>query len=130
MSYQEVFIEFWKKVEESIQEGNFAKLTMAKTIGKQELKNIFVRPMSLDSDAKLLVKHRYRSREVEDKELELSLAETRKVIEEHLLKPFFSVVLFTTEKDIMFKINKKKAGSIVENQPTFSDVILAEKDLD
>ncbi len=127
MPYQEVFIEFWKKVEESIQEGNFAKLTMAKTIGKQELKNIFVRPMSLDSGAKLLVKHRYRSRDVEDKELELSLAEIRKVIEEHLLNPFFSVVLFTTEKDIMFKINKKKAGSIVENQPTFTTVIFLDK---
>ena len=130
MPYQEVFIEFWKQVEESIQDGNFAKLTMAKTIGKQELKNIFVRPMSLDSEAKLLLKHRYRSREVEDKELELSLTETKNVIQEHLLNPFFSVVLFTTEKDVMFKINKKKAGSIVENQPTFSDVILAEKELD
>ena len=41
MSYQNVFPLFWNQLEESIQEKQFAKLTMAKTIGKQELKNIF-----------------------------------------------------------------------------------------
>ena len=59
-SYQEVFIVFWKEVEKSVQENRFAKLTMAKTIGKPDLKNIFIRPISFDKDAKVLVKFRKR----------------------------------------------------------------------
>ena len=35
MHYEEVFLIFWEQVKESVQEGRFAKLTMAKTIGNQ-----------------------------------------------------------------------------------------------
>ena len=42
MTYQDVFVVFWQQVKESIAAGTFAKLTMAKTIGKPELKNIFL----------------------------------------------------------------------------------------
>ena len=42
MSYQDVFVLFWEQVKESVQEGRFAKLTMAKTVGKPNLRNIFV----------------------------------------------------------------------------------------
>ena len=43
MSYQAVFTEFYEEVKSSINQGTFAKLTMAKTIGDTDLKNIFVR---------------------------------------------------------------------------------------
>lgn len=125
MSYQDVFILFWEQVKESVQEGNFAKLTMAKTIGKLELKNIFVRPINSD---KVLLKFRYRSRETEDEEEELTLDEAFVIIKAHLKNPFSSVLLFSTKKDVTFKINKKGAGSITENYPSFSTVIKAEKD--
>ena len=61
MPYQEVFVLFWEQVKESFQEGRFAKLTMAKTIGKPDLKNIFVRPLSSKDGFKVLVKLRYQS---------------------------------------------------------------------
>ena len=67
MPYQDVFVLFWEQVKESVQEGHFAKLTMAKTIGKPNLRNIFVRPVYSENGFKVLVKFRYRSRDTEDR---------------------------------------------------------------
>jgi len=129
MSYQEVFVLFWEQVKESVQEGRFAKLTMAKTIGKPNLRNIFLRPVYSENDFKVLLKLRYRSKETEDEEEELSLEEAFVVLKSHLKKSFSSVLLFTTTKDVTFKINKKGAGSITENIPTFSEVTEAQIDV-
>ena len=60
-----------------------------------------------------------------DQESELTLDETFEVLKKHLRKDFWSVLLFTTTKDVTFKINKKGAGSISEFPATFSDVVLA-----
>ncbi|WP_452230450.1 MULTISPECIES: hypothetical protein [unclassified Lacinutrix] len=128
MPYQDVLVLFWEQVKESVQEGRFAKLTMAKTIGKLELKNIFVRPIYSEDDFKVLVKLRYRPREVEDEEQELTLEEAFVFLKQYLPKPFISIILFTTTKDVIFKINKKGVASITENPPTFHDVIEAKSD--
>lgn len=122
MSYEEVFLQFWQQVEKSVQEQCFAKLTMAKTIGKPELKNVFVRPVYSEDGFKVLLKHHYRSRDTEDQEEELTLNEAFDVVKKHLNHPFSSVLLFTTTKDVTFKINKKGAGSILEGMPTFKNI--------
>jgi hypothetical protein len=128
MSYEDVFVLLWEQVKESVQEGNFAKLTMAKTIGKPKLKNIFVRPVYSEDGFKVLLKFRYRLREMEDTEEELTLDEAFIILKSHLRNPFSTVLVFTTTKDLLFKINKKGAGSITENLPTFQKVIQAESD--
>lgn len=130
MSYQIVFDLFWNQVKASIQDGTFAKLTMAKTIGKPNLKNIFVRPLQTEDDLKVLVKSHYRSKETEDEEQELSLEDTYAFLKSHLQTSFSSVLLFTTTKDVTFKINKKGAGRITENNPTFREVRQAKTDND
>jgi hypothetical protein len=130
MPYQDVFVLFWEQVKESVQEGSFAKLTMAKTIGKPDLKNIYVRPVYSEDGFKVLLKLRYRSKETEDNEDDLTLEEAFVVLKSHLRNPFSSVLMFTTTKDITFKINKKGAGSITESLPTFHNVTQAEKDLE
>jgi hypothetical protein len=130
MSYQDVFVIFWKQVKESAQEGRFAKLTMAKTIGKPNLRNIFVRPVYSEDGFKVLLKLRYRSLETEDQEDELTLDEAFVVLKSHLITSFSSVLLFTTTKDVTFKINKKGAGSITESAPTFSDATPVKRDAD
>jgi hypothetical protein len=130
MPYQDVFVLFWEQVKESVQEGRFAKLTMAKTIGKPNLRNIFLRPIYSKDGFKVLVKLRYRSRETEDEEDELTLDEAFVILKSHLIKSFSSVLLFTTTKDVTFKINKKGAGSITENSPTFRDVTQAQNDIE
>lgn len=129
MPYQDVFVVFWEQVKESVEAGRFAKLTMAKTIGKPDLKNIFVRPMSLDKGAKVLVKLRYQSKETEDEEKELTLDETFVFLKSYIKKHFWTVLLFTTTKDVTFKVNKKGAGTIIENSPTFQNVTLFESEL-
>ena len=125
MPYQNEFDLFWKQVEESVEEGRFAKLTMAKTIGKPDLRNIFVRPVYAENDFKVLVKLRYRSKETEDTETLMTLKEAFAVLKPHLKKSFLTVLLFTTSKDVTFKINKKGAGSIIESSPTFHNITQA-----
>ena len=122
MSYQDVFIVFWEEVKESIAAGTFAKLTMAKTIGKPELKNIFIRPIYSNDDFKVLLKYSFRPRETEDIEEELSLEAALTIGKSHLKTHFLSILLFTTTKDVVFKVNKKGIGSITESYPTFKNV--------
>jgi len=122
MSYEDVFDLFWEEVTKSVEEGSFAKLTMAKTIGKPNLRNIFVRPVYSEGDFKVLLKLRYRSIETEDQEDELTLEKAFMVLKSHLRKSFSTVLLFTTTKDVTFKINKKGAGRITESLPTFNNV--------
>jgi hypothetical protein len=119
MPYLEVFDLFWKQVTESVKEGQFAKLTMAKTIGKPNLKNIFVKPIYSEGDFKVSLQLRYQSIETEDQEDVLTLEEAFVVVKSHLRKSFSTVLLFTITKDVTFKINKKGAGSITEYSPTF-----------
>ena len=126
MSYHNVFVLFWEQVKENIEAGSLAKVTMAKTIGKQELKNIFVRPIYADNGVKVLLKFSYRPREVEDVEKELSLEAAFEILQSHLKNPFLSVLMFTITKDVLFKINKKGAGSITETPPTFTNVTHAD----
>ncbi|MGB0861923.1 MAG: hypothetical protein ACPG19_06485 [Saprospiraceae bacterium] len=125
MPYQDVFDLFWKQVIESVEEGSFAKLTMAKTIGKPNLRNIFLRPVYSEGDFKVLLKLRYRSVDTEDIEKELTLEEALVVIKPHLKKSFSSVLLFTTTKDVTFKINKKGAGRITEGLPSLRSAMRA-----
>ncbi|WP_296384793.1 hypothetical protein [Winogradskyella sp.] len=125
MNYQDEFVVFWKQVKESINEGTFAKLTMAKTIGKPELKNIFIRPIYSDDDFKVLLKYSFRPREIEDIEEEMTLEESLTILKSHLKSSFLSVLLFTIKKDVNFKVNKKGIGSITESSPTFKNVIQA-----
>jgi len=95
---------------------------MAKTIGKPELKNIFIRPIYADDDFKVLLKYSFRPREVEDIEEELSLDESLTIVKSHLKTHFLSVLLFSTVKDVTFKVNKKGLASITETHPTFKNV--------
>ncbi|MFV8351893.1 hypothetical protein [Flavobacterium sp. XS2P14] len=125
MSFQPVFAQFWEKVKESIENHTYAKLTLAKTIGDTELKNIYVRPVLQENDVFILsVIARYKTEEVESFH---TLDEAFIVLAAYMNNPFLTALLFTTENDITFKLNKKRVGSIVEQAPTFknaSDVIL------
>jgi hypothetical protein len=129
MSYQPIFAQFWEKVKESIENKTYAKLTLAKTIGDTDLKNIYVRPVLLDNDVfALSLTAKYKTEEIESTH---TLDEAFMVLAPFINNPFLTALLFTTENDISFKLNKKRVGSIVEQSPTFknaSDVILEMKE--
>ena len=129
MSYQPIFAQFWGKVKESIENKTYAKLTLAKTIGDTDLKNIYVRPILLENDVfALSLTAKYKTEEIESTH---TLDEAFMVLAPYMNNPFLTALLFTTENDITFKLNKKRVGSIVEQAPTFknaSDVILEMKE--
>lgn len=128
MSFQPVFVQFWEKVKESIENGTYAKLTLAKTIGDTELKNIYVRPVLLENDVfRLSLSAKYKTEEIESFH---TIDEAFLVLTPYLNNPFLTALLFTTENDITFKLNKKRVASIIEQAPTFkhaSDVIIEMK---
>ena len=129
MSFQPLFVEFWEKVTDSIANGTYAKLTLAKTIGDTELKNIYVRPVLQENDVfQMSVIARYKTEEIESFH---SLEDTFAILAPYINNPFLTALLFTTENDLTFKLNKKRVGSIIDQAPTFknaSDVIIEMKE--
>jgi hypothetical protein len=124
MAFQTEFALFWESVKESMAQYTFAKLTLAKTIGDTELKNIYMRPVLVDDQVRISLIARYKTEEVESFH---TLEEAFFVLSSYLNNPFLTALLFTTENDLTFKLNKKRVGSIVEQAPTFksaSDVVL------
>jgi hypothetical protein len=124
MSFQSEFSLFWDRVKESMANYTFAKLTLAKTIGDTELKNIYMRPVLVDNQVRISLIARYKTEEIESFH---TLEEAFFVLSSYLNNPFLTALLFTTENDLYFKLNKKRVGSILEQTPTFknaSDVVL------
>ena len=124
MSFQPEFALYWESVKESMAQYTFAKLTLAKTIGDTELKNIYMRPVLVDDQVRISLIARYKTEEVESFH---TLDEAFFVLSSYLNNPFLTALLFTTENDLTFKLNKKRVGSIVDQAPTFksaSDVVL------
>jgi hypothetical protein len=124
MSFQTEFAQFWESVKESMANYTFAKLTLAKTIGDTELKNIYMRPVLVNDKVQISLIARYKTEEIESFH---TLDEAFFVLSSYMNNPFLTALLFTTENDLTFKLNKKRIGSIVEQAPTFksaSDVVL------
>lgn len=124
MSFQTEFALFWESVKESMANYTFAKLTLAKTIGDTELKNIYMRPVLVDDQVRISLIARYKTEEIESFH---TLDEAFFVLSSYLNNPFLTALLFTTENDLTFKLNKKRVSTIVEQAPTFksaSDVVL------
>lgn len=120
MLYQPIFNEFYELVKKSITEGKFAKLTLAKTIGDTEIKNVYIKLNILENNTyNFALLTRYKTEEIESFH---SIDETFEIISSYIKNPFLTVLLFTIEKDYTFKVNKKNVGSIVEQEPTFKNV--------
>ena len=125
MLFTETFSEFYEKFKTSLSDGTFAKLTFAKTIGQAELKNIFIRPVLEENELKLELKFRFQQEELfEIHTVESAFDRLRPFVN----NPFLSVILFTTESDLTYKLNKKRAVTVTEQPPTFgnaNEILLA-----
>ncbi len=119
MLYIPVFSQFFEQVKSSINEGTFAKLTMAKTMGDTDLKNIYVRLNILETGGyNFALTSRYKTEEIESFH---TVDETFMLLSSYIKKPFTTALLFTTEQDLTFKVNKKNIGSLIEQAPTFKN---------
>jgi hypothetical protein len=125
MSYSEQINAIYDHLKTSLSNGTFAKLTLGKTIGKTELTNVYFRTIVDNDILKFNVTFRYLSEEIiEIKPIEDVIL----LLNQYLNNPFLTVILFTTEKDILIKLNKKRIASITEMDNTFknADPILLE----
>lgn len=117
MPFKESFLEFYAKVKVSLEDGTFAKLTLAKTIGNTELMNIYVRPVVEQNDLQLELKFKFQKEEI----VEIHTIDSAfNRLLEFINNPFLAAILFTTEFDLTYKLNKKRAVSLVEQFPSFT----------
>ena len=112
------FTDFYEQFKTSLSDGTFAKLTFAKTIGNTELENIYIRPV-IDGDAlKMELKFRFQKEEL----FEIHTVETAfDRLLPFINNPFLSVILFTTEFDLTYKVNKKRVVNVSDQHPTFGN---------
>lgn len=116
--FTDSFKDFYTTCKASLADGTFAKLTFAKTIGNTELKNIYIRPVIDENELKLELKFRFQQEELFeihtiDKAFDRLLP--------FINNPFLSIILFTTEFDLTYKLNKKRVVSLTEQFPTFGN---------
>jgi len=118
MSFTESFADFYNHVKASLADGTFAKLTMAKTIGNTDLMNIYVRPIVEEGILKMELKYKFQQEEI----IEIhTIDNARDTLVSYINNPFLSAILFTTEFDLTYKLNKKRAVSITEKVNTFGN---------
>lgn len=125
MIYLEPIHTLFEQLKSSLENGTFAKLTLGKTIGKTELTNIYFRTIVDNDVLKFNVTFRYLSEEiVEIKPIE----DVVMLLSQYINNPFLTVILFTTEKDILIKLNKKRMATVTEMDNTFknADPVLLE----
>jgi hypothetical protein len=118
MLFTDSFFTFYEQFKTSLSDGTFAKLTFAKTIGKTELKNIYIRPIIEEEKLKLELKFRFQKEELfEIHTIDNAFDRLLPFIN----NPFLSVILFTTEFDLTYKLNKKRIVSVIDQPPTFGN---------
>ena len=125
MPNTETYKLFFDKVKDSISDGTFAKLTLAKTIGNTQLMNIYIRTNTDEIQLKLALTFKFQTGE----EVKiLTIEEGLNELIPYLNNPFLSAILFTTDSDLMMKLNKKRVANIIEQPATFknADPILLE----
>jgi hypothetical protein len=116
-----IYTEFFNQVRASIADGTFAKLTLAKTVGKPELQNIYVKTIVEDKVLKLSMTYKIYTTEKQEVIKIYNLDDLESELIPHMNNPFLSALLFTTEADITMKLNKKRVASIIEQAPTFKN---------
>ena len=118
--------QFFQEIEESIKHDSFVKLTLSKPIRKSEdLENVYLREVELKKEKMISFTYRFKTNDqVKNYTLEEAIKEL-----EHLLQNSFRIAtLFTLEKDIAIRFNKKGKATITNNPPTFSDKLPADHD--
>ena len=125
----DTYSHFFSLVQESIKNKTFAKLTLAKTIGKPELQNIFVRTKIIDQTLQASVIFKIYNEGLQEIEKIMPLDTLENELVPYMNNPFMSALLFTIEHDIVLKLNKKRIANINHLPPTFknADATLLEK---
>lgn len=115
------YTEFFLLVLKSIESKTFAKLTLAKTIGKPELQNIYVRLKVIEEKLQASAVFKIYNDGLQEIEKIIPLDALEDELVPYLNNPFMSALLFTIEHDIVLKLNKKRVAKITYSPPTFKN---------
>src|SRR5919197_1286274 len=117
---------FFESLEESIAGGTFVRLTLAKYRGREaDLKNLYVRPVTLKKGARLSLLYRHKTRDVVKNH---TAEEGVRLVRELLGKEFGSGHLFTTARDLELEFNRRGESRLVTRPSTFTEPPRAEHD--
>jgi hypothetical protein len=111
--------EFFDALDESLSDGRFVKLTLAKYRGADaELKNLYVRPVALKKGERLSFLYRYKTR---DEVKNLAVEEGVRALRGMLGAEFLSGHLFTTGEDLRLEFNRRGETRLARHAPTFDE---------
>jgi len=117
---------FYAALDESLAEGRFVKLTLARYRGSEAgLKNVYVRPVSLKAGERLSFLYRYQTRDLVRNHTH---AEGSALVRELLGAGFSSGHLFTTAEDLRLEVSRRGESRLRRESPTFSAPATAEHD--
>src|ERR1044071_4056733 len=109
--------EFFAALDESLAGGRFVKLTLAKRRGQDaELKNVYVKPVTLKKGERLSFLYRYATR---DEVKNLTAEEAAGALRAMLGSEFLSGHLFTSGEDLRIEFNRKGETRLARHAPTF-----------
>lgn len=112
--------EFLEAFRESIEQNEFAKITLSKCAPKSaDLKNIYVRKVDLKDDFYLSFTYRYSTQDIVKN---YTLEEAVDVLDQHLGKDFLTGTLLTIKEDVVIQFNKKRKVRIQHRQPTIGQL--------
>src|SRR5437660_1157646 len=118
--------QFFESLEESITDGSFVKLTLAKCRGRDaDLKNLYVRPVALKRGARLSFLYRHKTKDVVKNH---TAEEGVRLIRKLLGAEFLSGYLFTSREDLQLEFKRNGESRLVALPPTFKEAAPATHD--
>ncbi len=111
--------DFFNKIEQSLQQDDFVKLTLSKPLSKKnELQNVYLRLVYLKEEQFFQFTYRYKTN---DQVKNLSFEETKQILNDLLLNAFRFATLFTLSEDTQCFVSKKKVVTIKKQYPSFKN---------
>ena len=104
---------FVEKLTQSLKNQLFIKITLSKSKGEGDLKNIYGRLVEIKKQARLSVTFRYKTR---DEVKNYDFTEGSIFIAEQLGTAFLNADLWTTEADFSLQMNKSGEGKMSEKK--------------
>ncbi|MBQ4548005.1 MAG: SAM-dependent methyltransferase [Bacteroidales bacterium] len=109
---------FINKLESSLKDGSFVKLTLSKTIRQQDnkttsfadLRNVYVKPIILRNEKMYSFTYRYERR---DETKNYDAEQTLDIINQLVPNVFLNATLFTLTEDVMLLISKKGKATVM-----------------
>ncbi|WP_343329971.1 hypothetical protein [Polaribacter staleyi] len=113
------FNDFFERLQQSLLNDEFVKLTLSKPIRKSEgLLNVYVRLFKVDGKDVFELKYRH---EEDNTFKQFSLEALKSELESLLLNKFRTGCLFTLSEDLIVLVSKKKLVSYRDNAPSFKN---------